>query len=307
MNSDDFSISVIVPVTDMADRLRRMEKWISEADKRIEVIIVHDYRDQQTLNELVTLSTKYGIEIINGVYGSPGAARNAGIQKASKNWIIFVDSDDFPEIPRFIKMIQDAEIRRCEVSVGSYLVMDSKTDLKLWDSMIPVDRREQIKYFGTDPGVWRYAFKRSLIGDIKFPDLSMAEDIVFLSLIHATRPSIYVSEEIVYNYYRNDPKQLTNGKFLHKDSLHSLKLLLENKERGNLTFPSISFFFYAKLFNTVMVRGGLRERFMALRLTSSFIWSPKSLGTFIKLEMILAREAGLSLFKILLRKIGFIR
>lgn len=287
--------------------MERLEKWISEADKLIEVIIVHDYRDQQTLEELTILSRKYGFEIINGVYGSPGAARNAGLQKASKNWTIFVDSDDVPEMSHFIKMIQNAENQRCEISAGSYSVKDSKTELKLWQSIVPKDLRKQVKYFGTDPGIWRYAFKRSLISNITFPNLSMAEDIVFLSFVHTKKPSIFVSEDIVYNYYRNDPRQLTSRKFLHEDALGSLEILSKNREFANVKIPCISFFFYAKLFNTVIVRGNVIERIKALRLTGSYVWNNKSVIKFIGIEMILAWDKGISLFNVLLRKSGLIQ
>jgi glycosyltransferase involved in cell wall biosynthesis len=302
MINKDVSISVVVPVSNMAGRLGRLESWIRDAGNRIEVIIVHDYRDQQTYEELLGLSKKYEFKIINGTYGSPGAARNAGIEESTKDWIIFVDSDDFPEITNYIEMIRNAEILQCNVSVGSYFVKDSTTELKLWESIIPAAQKEQAKYLGIDPGIWRYAFKSEVITGIKFPNLSMAEDIVFLSQIYAKQPSIYLSGNIVYNYFRNHPNQLTHGKSLHEDSLRSLELLLRISQKNGTKILSTPFFFYVKLFNTIMVRGSYIERLNAVRFTANFVRDQKSWGKFTMTELNLAWNAAVNLLKVLVKK-----
>jgi glycosyltransferase involved in cell wall biosynthesis len=307
VDNREISLSVVVPVTNMAGRLRRLESWIEKSHTLIEIIIVHDFRDQETHEELINLSTQYQIRIINGVYGSPGAARNAGIDEASKKWVIFVDSDDFPEITEYIKIIQEAEFRSCCVGIGSYSVKDSETNLELWKSILPMNAKKRDRYLGTDPGIWRYAFKREFIGDLRFPSLSMAEDIVFLSQIHLLNPSIFASPKVVYNYFRNNPSQLTYGKALHKDSLQSLELIFAIEARFSSTPSDVSSLYSTKLFNTVIARGNLKDQFACLRLVFDLKNDHNLIRKFFTTEIMLIGNAISNLLKIVIEKIRIIR
>ena len=89
------SLSVVVPITLMHGKLEKLESWLKEIkDLPIEVLLIHDKRDNDTSFELQVLLKKLQnrkIVFKEGVYGSPGMARNAGLEGVSNYWTCFLD------------------------------------------------------------------------------------------------------------------------------------------------------------------------------------------------------------------------
>ena len=71
-----YNLSVIVPISKMAGKLGSLKSWVKEAIKNdVQVILVHDYRDQETsdeLSEFVRQVDSYAIAFIEGKFGAPG-------------------------------------------------------------------------------------------------------------------------------------------------------------------------------------------------------------------------------------------
>jgi hypothetical protein len=61
-----------------------------------------------------------------------------------------------------------------------------------------------------DPGIWRFAFDKNLIHDIKFEKFRMGEDQSFLAEALLRCKSLHVSENYVYQYLVGSGLQLTH-------------------------------------------------------------------------------------------------
>ena len=77
---------------------------------------------------------------------------------------------------------------------------------------------------GIEPGLWRWGFKKTLIGDIEFPETRMGEDQIFLLRVQPFQNPIYTTNKFVYKYCINEPNQLTSSKMAIKDLENSLAL-----------------------------------------------------------------------------------
>jgi len=84
-------ISVVIPAYNSARFLPRcLESVFAQTLKPVEVIVVDDGSTDNT----AAVATELGVTVLRRTNGGPGAARNAGIQAASGEWIALLDADD---------------------------------------------------------------------------------------------------------------------------------------------------------------------------------------------------------------------
>jgi glycosyltransferase EpsJ len=209
-------LSAIVPVTQMQGRLIQLEKWAKEAVKNnVQVILVHDWREDETEHELGLISKKLGQseqDFISGKYGSPGAARNAGLKIAKGQWIAFWDSDDLPDVKNFLEMVDNADQSNFEVAIGSfsYFTMEDRIIDKKFAFPRIVDPGDLVGIL-RNPGLWRWAFRNEILKDAFFSKNKMGEDQQYLIEIDAFKREKYFYKKIVYQYRINQELQLTNN------------------------------------------------------------------------------------------------
>lgn len=89
-------ISVIIPAYNASGYIERcMDSVLSQTYKRWEMIVVNDGSADHTLDILNHYAGKDSrIQIINQENQGPGRARNTGIEAASGDYVVFIDSDD---------------------------------------------------------------------------------------------------------------------------------------------------------------------------------------------------------------------
>ena len=91
-------LSIIVPFHNSAEKCAPLLAVLSElrAEDRVELIFVDDGSTDSTLNVLREFATGANcpVLIVRRENGGPGAARNSGLDRATGQWVWFVDSDD---------------------------------------------------------------------------------------------------------------------------------------------------------------------------------------------------------------------
>jgi glycosyltransferase involved in cell wall biosynthesis len=203
-------LTAIVPVSGMAGRLVHLENWLSTIHQLdIQVIVVHDYRDSETETQLLSIlgalnSSK--VEFLTGTFGSPGAARNAGLARANSEYICFWDSDDLPHLQ---SMLSDLETYSsdCDILVGQYVrKSDHQKDI-LEDKSNDASARD----VAMNPGLWRMVFRREFISSVEFEKMRMGEDQLFLAQIMALKPRLTFTDTVFYEYFVGSPGQLTQN------------------------------------------------------------------------------------------------
>jgi glycosyltransferase involved in cell wall biosynthesis len=203
-------LSVVVPATRLHDKTKNLSKWLSDLhSSEVQVIIVHDVQDDQTSELLRSILDEIGnpsIRFLEGVYNSPGLARNAGLALVDSDWIWFVDSDDLPNISEGLKVIGSAT-QSAEVLVGAFRVkiLDHhllKSASKNYGSF------ESVAY---NPGLWRMIFRTLSLGDLKFSEYKMAEDQLFLLEFDFFNRNVEFFENHLYTYFQGVVGQLTSN------------------------------------------------------------------------------------------------
>ena len=216
-------LTAIVPVSKMSGRLENFASWITKVSPNIKVIVVHDRQDNETGRELQEIiNPNRHIKYIEGEFGSAGAARNAGLAYADTLWTTFWDSDDIPDTLSVLEILERV-FEHTDVIVSSFIVRSMEIDEPIRRSTPPVGSlKNKLNYLAKDPGIWRVIFRTETILDLRFTDLKMGEDVLFLAKALDKSEVINFESEFTYTYFRNVPGQLT-GNGIHTREL--LKLL----------------------------------------------------------------------------------
>ncbi len=258
-------LSVVVPIFNMAGKFNNLLSWMPNTEgKRIQVILINDIHDEETSNELTRIIDTFenlDIEYIEGHFGNPGAARNAGLSVANGIWIAFWDCDDIPNVAEVLKMI-GASTPSNEVLMAEFDVFGINSQVRK-RVKFSADPLEDV---GMNPGIWRMVFRKSEINNIRFPNLRMAEDQVFLARVGLPQKKICYYEESVYTYFAGGQTQLTSQKNSMSDLVPAAKEMLILLRKGIETETP----FYAMLLMRQVI-AGVRRGKMIVKIKLIFV------------------------------------
>lgn len=208
-------ISAIVPVAGFPNGFVQIDTWTDSTSLRnFELIFVNDSTEYEVQKKLQEIASKLrghsSVKILTSNSRNPGGSRNIGLANAEGSWIVFWDCDDIPNPSKVIEMIRYAEEEKLDLILGSYQIHSSSSEI------IEVKRiNEGIKLLESvaiNPGLWRFAFKSEIAKETMFPELSMAEDQIFLAKILDKSRNFRYFPEIVYEYWNYPIGQLTKNK-----------------------------------------------------------------------------------------------
>jgi glycosyltransferase involved in cell wall biosynthesis len=215
-------VSIICPVTNMAGRLQKLEKWICElaGNSRVEVVVIHDFYDEATRKELKAVCEKYKlVNFIEGQYGNPGSARNAGLEVCSGKWIAFWDCDDEPDTREFLLLIGEIERSNPDICFSRFSTLDENSGAITASNPWSSTQEENLRVIAHNPGIWRTVFSRELLQGISFRPLRMAEDQIFMCEAVVKASKIIFFNNLIYVYFIGSDHHLTKNTSALQDLL----------------------------------------------------------------------------------------
>jgi glycosyltransferase involved in cell wall biosynthesis len=230
-------LSIVVPIASYSTNYSNLLEWISKCkDERIEILICYDQHGMQDSNFISDFAKNLSgnSRIIKGAYLSPGVARNAGLEQACGKWVIFCDSDDFVNINQW-----DQFISNLNNYPNSSLVA---FNFSVSDSIIEMKQTKFSKYFqfiafgnfAVIPGLWRICFDREAIGSVRFTNINLGEDILFLIHFLSINKKISYSNFNFYTYFVGLDNQLTQKSSRENEYLKILDSIIDQGFRHNM-------------------------------------------------------------------------
>ena len=132
----------------------------------------------------------YADRIITTHYGMDGMARNAGIDIAEGEWILFLDDDDW-----WIHEYVLEDIHKLVTDELGWMI-----DMVCFDFIWKGKGYAKVAPQQMNIAVWSKAFKRSFIGDTRFPAVPFTSDQPFMDEICAKKPLTIAMHELMYYY-----------------------------------------------------------------------------------------------------------
>ena len=238
---------------------------------------MHDISENQTgeaIRELINNHSELDIHLIEGYFGSPGLARNAGLEAISNNgWVSFWDGDDVPLVENFIEMVNLAELNNKEIAAGGFEVVDLNLSKQFSREVHLFSGQGNYSQIALLPGIWRWAFKKQRIGDKIFKNFRMGEDQEFLDLLDIEIIEIYFYENSVYKYFVNRFGQLTSNVNSVGQLAATMKISLDSSTGYKSPLGQALFL---RQTITLLVRGTLREKFRGISYLHQFTRSYSS-------------------------------
>lgn len=229
-------ISVIIPTYNTSKYIEECLKSIVETKyENLEVIIIDDSSTDDTCKIINSFTHQYKyIKIYNIKHQGVAFARNVGIKKATGDYLVFVDSDDyiiyniFDEINKIDKDIDcfviNYEKRVNGVNVNKYDILNKTNSKK--------DMLEQLYSKRSILPVWRFVVKRELANNIIFTNGIVFEDEEWSAKMLLKCNSFYVIEDIVYSYQKREGSILSGlNLFSYKDLISVCERLLKLSEK----------------------------------------------------------------------------
>lgn len=197
-------VSVIVPVYNVEEYLEKcLDSLGKQTLKEIEIIVVNDESPDNSQKIIDKYSKKY--TTIHGYQKKNGGvsdARNFGIQKATGEYIAFVDGDDYVTLDMYEKMYNKAKSGNFDVVVCDLNYVYEDGSIKTISSRIEHDTTNIKKtYIDMYPCVWNKIYARELFNKkIEFKKGVWFEDVDFLYKIFPYIKNIGVVKE-PFNQY----------------------------------------------------------------------------------------------------------
>jgi glycosyltransferase involved in cell wall biosynthesis len=259
-------LSIVVPIRDMSGRLDPLFEWVKTAlEDEFEVVLVHDYADSTTeleLTSFVKTQSANKLVFLSGSFNSPGLARNEGMARVSGDFVAFWDSDDLPDVEEMLLLAQQCKDSDYEIGIGGFLTLDEDNHVL---NAFPTSSQSSIEKIAMYPGLWRMVFKTSILANVRFSNLLLAEDQLFLAMTHPTERKTLFSDRIVYRYKVKQKGALTTIKQNTRDLVKALQkftfLLQDQKYKSDLRFILI---LVVKNSLTVMKAGNNQDRLKVL-------------------------------------------
>lgn len=171
------AISVIVPTHNGADRIRRLlDSIVVQSFKDYELLVVCDRCTDGTAD----VAREYGAKVIEGDFGSDGLTRNAGLDAANGEWILFADDDDW--------YLHECCFQQIAAVVGRH-----GEDVLDFGFIVHGDRYYRQKPEECYTMVWSRAWKRDFFSDRRFGDEEYGSDTAFYKRHVQGNPDIRVA------------------------------------------------------------------------------------------------------------------
>lgn len=207
-------VSIIVPVYQVEKYIRQcVDSILAQTFSDFELILVDDGskdRSGEICDEYAKMDGR--VKVIHQRNSGVAVARNNGIACAKGNYLCFVDADDWIEttmIAQCLSQIKesDADVLRhghtMELWKDEGCVNEEKKKAPDFAKELTHDQiTAEMENFWENCSnyVWNYFFKRESVGQIRFPEIKISEDHIFVLEVLEKCQKICFSTENGYHY-----------------------------------------------------------------------------------------------------------
>ena len=209
-------LSIIIPLYNVENYAKKTTSSItSQAFDGLEVILIDDGSSDHSLEYFA--NSLPGVDVIKISQQNKGlsAARNAGILKATGEYLLFLDADDFLLPHAFDNILEVLNIDKPDVLFGRYLKWNPHTGYNKSIKYVyqpPNDKKKRTEYILSSLpehswNAWRYVCKRSLILEKKllFEVGILCEDVPWSLRLLENVDTISFLQTPFYAYYHHRP------------------------------------------------------------------------------------------------------
>lgn len=236
-------VSVIIPIYNVEQYLDKcIESIVKQTYSNIEIILVDDGgKDScpKKCDEWSKIDSR--IKVIHKENEGVAYARNSGLDIASGEYILFVDSDDYIAFDAVEIMVKRIEQDNTDIVIAKTVKVYSNDEVSSGDNSnehyTVITKDEAMHKIGDskDPlevYVCNKLYRKHIFKDFRFLNLKRAEDVYMLPHIIDRCEKITMSDAVLYFYFQRDNSAVHSSTYEQKlDSilaaLHVSRFLLD--------------------------------------------------------------------------------
>lgn len=209
--------SIITPVYNAERFLREcLDSILAQTNPDWECICVDDGSSDSSLKILANYSNRdLRFKVIHQGNAGPGVARNAALDIAKGEWVLFVDSDDVIApytLDTVLQIANGADVVRMGLrrfpADGDFCRLLVGQD----EFEFETESFSAITYSLYMDGWVQFAYQRSVIGDMRLKPYIVGEDIAFKVEYFSKSKTISHTDRLVYGY-RSNQDSITHQRF----------------------------------------------------------------------------------------------
>lgn len=249
----DYQLTVVVPIYNVEKYLRKcVDSILNQSFKVDEIILVDDGSLDHSGDIADEYASRYKqIKVIHQKNGGLSAARNAGIEVATREYIAFVDSDDYIDSVMYEELIKNLKNENADLSIGGVWTelengkgysLYTPNIKKTWNKVEGLIELNSFKYFNMsfcDAIFKRQLFEETAYGEgkLRFPVGKLCEDFYLMHRIIARTNKIVYTSTPFYHYVQRENSISRNVKI----NIAPMDASIKQLEFYNEWFPELAY------------------------------------------------------------------
>lgn len=206
-------VSIIVPIYKVEAYLEKcIQTLVNQTYRNIEILLIDDGSPDNSgaiCDAWALKDTR--ITVTHKKNGGLSDARNVGIDQATGDYLVFVDSDDFLHVEMCESLINNLKAGDADIAVCSFKMVHDHGDVPDNKDFktLTITNLEALDLFFTFSSinmtvVWNKLYKRSLFDVIRFPVDSIREDEATLYQLIYKSKRISITTRFLYYYFQRE-------------------------------------------------------------------------------------------------------
>ena len=209
-------VSVIIPVYNVEKYITKcLDSLVNQTLSDIEIIVVNDGTPDNSQIIIDEYVKNYPDKVISIVKenGGQGSARNIGLEKATGEYIGYVDSDDYVELNMYEELYDKAKENDSDIVIcGNNIVYENNYN-KIAEINYDNKYNDFENAFFGKMAVWNKLYKKKMLinNNIKFKEKVWYEDFAFTLKTLVNAKNIDFLDKTLYNYLWREGSTMNNN------------------------------------------------------------------------------------------------
>lgn len=233
----NYKLSIVAAVYNLEKYLPRcLDSLVNQTLQEIEILCVDDGSTDSAPQIIDEYEKKYPnkIKAFHKPNGGEFTTRNYGLERATGEYVTFVDTDDWVEPDWAEKLYNAAKENDADIAVCAFERIDLETnkvvshDMTAYGNTVrKIAKNNDFPIF-INPAPWNKIYKREKVKDLRFMNFRGFNDMIFLASSYTKIEKVAFIKDVLYHYYLRYDSQIHTVN--EQDVINFKKYLLELKK-----------------------------------------------------------------------------
>ena len=212
-----YKLSIIAAVYNLEDYLPRcLDALVNQTLQEIEILCVDDGSTDSAPQIIDEYAKKYPnkVKAFHKQNGGEITTRNYGLERATGEYVTFVDTDDYVELDWAEKLYNAAKENDADLAVCGFERIDLDTGKVVSTNMTnfgntvkTINSKDDFMLF-INPAPWNKIYKLEKVKDLRFLNFRGFNDMIFLTSSYTKIEKVAFVPNVLYHYFLRYDSQI---------------------------------------------------------------------------------------------------